>query len=173
MLTSSSNWCVLKRQCRPRESNHFYPWLLLLLSRFSSVQPFKTHGLQPTRLLCPWAFPGKRTGVGCHCLLFCPWHFTMKLGFTWTFCTLIDWQSQGLQSRKLYMEFISPLTLSSPSLRIFSGLFSSVDKMVGFKSIVLKLVQVTLNVLYCTHCTILCVFLEITQEQFSVLLIFV
>ena len=22
------------------------------------------HGLQPTRLLCPWAFPGKRTGVG-------------------------------------------------------------------------------------------------------------
>ena len=27
------------------------------------------HGLQPTRLLCPWNFPGKSTGVGCHCLL--------------------------------------------------------------------------------------------------------
>ena len=27
------------------------------------------HGLQPTRLLHPWDFPGKRTGVGCHCLL--------------------------------------------------------------------------------------------------------
>ena len=27
------------------------------------------HGLQPTRLLCPWDFPGKSTGVGCHCLL--------------------------------------------------------------------------------------------------------
>ena len=27
------------------------------------------HGLQPTRLLCPWDLPGKRTGVGCHCLL--------------------------------------------------------------------------------------------------------
>ena len=26
------------------------------------------HGLQPTRLLCPWEFPGKSTGVGCHCL---------------------------------------------------------------------------------------------------------
>ena len=26
-------------------------------------------GLQPTRLLCPWDFPGKSTGVGCHCLL--------------------------------------------------------------------------------------------------------
>ena len=27
------------------------------------------HGLQPTRLLCPWDFPDKSTGVGCHCLL--------------------------------------------------------------------------------------------------------
>ena len=27
------------------------------------------HGLQPTRLLCTWDFPGKNTGVGCHCLL--------------------------------------------------------------------------------------------------------
>ena len=27
------------------------------------------HGLQPTRLLCPWNLPGKNTGVGCHFLL--------------------------------------------------------------------------------------------------------
>ena len=27
------------------------------------------HGLQPTRFLRPWDFPGKSTGVGCHCLL--------------------------------------------------------------------------------------------------------
>ena len=27
------------------------------------------HGLQSTRLLRPWDFPGKGTGVGCHCLL--------------------------------------------------------------------------------------------------------
>ena len=31
--------------------------------------PGKSHGLQPTRLLHPWDFPGKSTGVGCHCLL--------------------------------------------------------------------------------------------------------
>ena len=31
-----------------------------------SLQP---HGLQPTRLLCPWNFPGKDTGVGNHFLL--------------------------------------------------------------------------------------------------------
>ena len=27
------------------------------------------HGLWPARLLCPWAFPGKNTGVGCQSLL--------------------------------------------------------------------------------------------------------
>ena len=27
------------------------------------------HGLSPTRLLCPWDDPGKKTGVGCHFLL--------------------------------------------------------------------------------------------------------
>ena len=27
------------------------------------------HGLQPSRLLHPWNFPGKSPGVGCHCLL--------------------------------------------------------------------------------------------------------
>ena len=31
-----------------------------------SLQP---HGLEPTRLLCPWNFPGKNTGEGCHFLL--------------------------------------------------------------------------------------------------------
>ena len=35
----------------------------------SRVQLLAPHGLQPTRLLHPWDFPGKSTGVGCHCLL--------------------------------------------------------------------------------------------------------
>ena len=29
----------------------------------------RPQGLQPTRLLRPWDFPGKSTGVGCHCLV--------------------------------------------------------------------------------------------------------
>ena len=33
---------------------------------FDSLRP---HGLQPTKLLRPWDFPGKNTGVGCHCFL--------------------------------------------------------------------------------------------------------
>ena len=32
----------------------------------NSVRP---HRWQPTRLLHPWDFPGRNTGVGCHCLL--------------------------------------------------------------------------------------------------------
>ena len=31
-----------------------------------SLQP---HGLQPATVLCPWKFPGRNTGVGCHFLL--------------------------------------------------------------------------------------------------------
>ena len=41
--------------------------LLLLFSRYVSL--FATPGLQPTRLLCPWDFPGNNTAVGCHFLL--------------------------------------------------------------------------------------------------------
>ena len=26
----------------------------------------RSHGIQPSRLLCPWDFPGKNTGVVCH-----------------------------------------------------------------------------------------------------------
>ena len=38
-------------------------------SRSVVSDPQRPHGLQPTRLLHPWDFPGKSTGVGCHCLL--------------------------------------------------------------------------------------------------------
>ena len=38
-------------------------------SRSVVSDSLRPHGLQPTRLLRPWDFPGKSTGVGCHCLL--------------------------------------------------------------------------------------------------------
>ena len=37
-----------------------------------SCLTLRPHGLQPTRLLRPWDFPGKSTGVGCHCLFHLP-----------------------------------------------------------------------------------------------------
>ena len=48
------------------------PWLTMVLVLFSHLVMFNSlrpHGLQPTRLLHPWGFSGKSTGVGCHCLL--------------------------------------------------------------------------------------------------------
>ena len=46
-------------------------WLLDLLKYMCSVMSNSTrpHGLQPSRLLHPWNFPGKNTGKGCHFLL--------------------------------------------------------------------------------------------------------
>ena len=42
---------------------------LLSLSCLVMSDSLRPHGLQPTRLLCPWDFPGKSTGVGGHCRL--------------------------------------------------------------------------------------------------------
>ena len=40
-----------------------------VFSRLVMSDALWPHGLQPARLLCPWDFPGKNTGVGCHFLL--------------------------------------------------------------------------------------------------------
>ena len=42
---------------------------LLLFSRSVTSNSLRPHGLQPTRLLCPWDSPGKNPRVGCHFLL--------------------------------------------------------------------------------------------------------
>ena len=42
--------------------------LLPLFSLWVMSNSF-VHGLYPSRLLCPWDFPGKNTGVGCYFLL--------------------------------------------------------------------------------------------------------
>ena len=46
------------------------------------------HGLQPTRLLRPWDFPGKSTGVGCHRLLqmSSQWMAISPLAVQWVSC---------------------------------------------------------------------------------------
>ena len=48
----------------PMHEREKWKWSCSVMS--NSLRP---HGLQPTRLLHPWDFPGKSTGVGCHCLL--------------------------------------------------------------------------------------------------------
>ena len=48
----------------PMHESEKWKWSHSLVSDSS-----RSHGLQPTRLLCPWDSLGKSTGVGCHCLL--------------------------------------------------------------------------------------------------------
>ena len=48
----------------PMHENVKWKWSRSVVSNSSRL-----HGLQPTRLLHPWDFPGKSTGVGCYCLL--------------------------------------------------------------------------------------------------------
>ena len=48
----------------PMDESEKWKWSRSVVSDSS-----RPHGLQPTRLLCPWDFLGKSTGVGCHCLL--------------------------------------------------------------------------------------------------------
>ena len=48
----------------PMHESEKWKWSCSVVSNSS-----RPHGLQPTRLLRPWDFPGKSTGVGCHCLL--------------------------------------------------------------------------------------------------------
>ena len=48
----------------PMHESEKWKWIRSVVSDSS-----QSHGLQPTRLLRPWDFPSKSTGVGCHCLL--------------------------------------------------------------------------------------------------------
>ena len=53
----------------------FYHYQCVLDQLLNHVQLFDQllnpcpHGLQPARLLCPWDYPSKNTGLGCHFLL--------------------------------------------------------------------------------------------------------
>ena len=48
----------------PTHESEKWKWSRSVLSDSS-----RSHGRQSTRLLHPWDFPSKSTGVGCHCLL--------------------------------------------------------------------------------------------------------
>ena len=50
----------------------FIPWQWLGQCKHAGLvasDSLQLHGLWPTRLLCPWDFPGKNPGVICHFLL--------------------------------------------------------------------------------------------------------
>ena len=60
----------LAGQVRERNKHTGEPQTLFVCVRACSVvsDSLQPHGRYPARLLCPWDFPGKNTGVGCHFL---------------------------------------------------------------------------------------------------------
>ena len=48
---------------------HLWRGLSLPLVAKSCATLLRSCGLEPARILCPWDFPGKDSGVGCHFLL--------------------------------------------------------------------------------------------------------
>ena len=65
----------------PMHESEKWKWSHSVMS--NSLRP---HGLQPTRLLRPWDFPGKSAGVGCHC------HYSkLKLTRVWGIFFLWSW----------------------------------------------------------------------------------
>ena len=71
-LSKQEHWSGLPFPSPMHESEK-WKWSHSVMSDSS-----KPHGLQPTRLLHPWDFPGKSTGVGCHCLLPTLLYFLVK-----------------------------------------------------------------------------------------------
>ena len=65
------------------------------------------NGLQPTRLLCPWNFPGTSTGVDCHFLLqgIFPTQGSNP-GLPHCRQTLYHLSHQGSQSQFIFMELV-------------------------------------------------------------------
>ena len=68
-----------------------------------SLQP---HGWQPTRLLSPWTFLGKSTGVGCHFLLH------QKGKYLYVFLKLLIGYCVQVHRSKSLSSAMVPLTIS-------------------------------------------------------------
>ena len=64
--------------------------VIVVLVAKSRPTLLQTHGLQPTRLFCPWDFPGKNSGVGCH---FLPQGIVPD---QWSNLCLLHWQADSL-----------------------------------------------------------------------------
>ena len=97
------------------------PWIICVHAQSRPTLQW-LHGLEPARLLCPWDFPGKNTGVGCqyfllqeifrtqglnlHLLCLLHWYYFTSFA-TWEACIICS--------------YILFLLLSSNSLPIDNG----------------------------------------------------
>ena len=94
----------------PMHESEKSKWSRLVVS-YSS----RPNGPQPTRLLCPWDFPGKSTGVGCHCLL----HLTsLLLNLKWSPWQLFYIDLSFLQIMPLPLYFV-PFSRGRKQMQFF------------------------------------------------------
>ena len=85
---------------------HWYTWGNLYLKKKRCVlcaqschmTLWDSHGLQPTRLLCPWNSLGKNTGVVCHFLL---QRIFLTQGLKTHFLNLLYWQVDSFTTEPL------------------------------------------------------------------------
>ena len=88
---------------------------------------WRPHGLHSARLLCPWNFPGRNTGVGCHFLL---QRIFQTQGSNPRLLCLLHWQTSSLpaeppgkpQVYDIYQVYDSRIRSSVPPVA-FSPLF--------------------------------------------------
>ena len=66
---------------------------LLLFSHWVVSSSLWCHGLRSINLLCPWNFPGKNIGAGCHFLL---QGIFPAQGSNWHLLHLLHWQAEFL-----------------------------------------------------------------------------
>ena len=80
------------------------------------------HGLQPTRLLCPWNFPSENTGISCHFLLqfVCLLSFQKLSPLSIGFSSPVD-EVCELSSVPFFVFFIEVDFLSHCPAGIFTG----------------------------------------------------
>ena len=83
-----------------------------------SLQP---HGLQPAKLLCPWGFPSKKTGVGYRFLL--QENFPTQ-GWNPSLLLLLHWQADSLSLCHLGSQVLK--ILFTRKLKIYDYLWSEV-----------------------------------------------
>ena len=94
----------------------------MVVSSLSQVQLFATPWTEePARHLCPWDFPGKIIGVGCHFLLqgiFPTWGLNLCLHLAGGFLTT---EPPG---KPIFISFMCPQSVPSPSYYLFPSLIS-------------------------------------------------
>ena len=110
-VLTSSQWgqhtcAILLRKFRPRRNLHkgcltlgqvsvlipSTPQESEIVSYSVMSKSLRPHGLQPTRLLCPWDPPGTNTGVGCHALLQGIFPGSQQVGHDWSDLACRDWR---------------------------------------------------------------------------------